>query len=66
MQCLIGTGLECYTCGHEGDECTKDNYGEKVHCQMDDPENHNYGDSCYVGHSGSSKQIYLSFKLLLK
>ena len=47
-----GTGLECYACGHEEEECNKDHYGETVRCQMDDPENHNYGDSCYVGHSG--------------
>ena len=47
-----GTGLECYSCGHEEEECNKDHYGETVRCQMDDPENHNYGDSCYVGHSG--------------
>ena len=49
-----GTGLECYSCGHEEEECNKDHYGETVRCQMDDPENHNYGDSCYVGHSGIS------------
>ena len=50
---FTGTGIECYTCGHEDDECNVDHYGEKVRCQMDDPENHNYGDSCYVGHSGT-------------
>ena len=47
-----GTGLECYSCGHEEEECNTDHYGVTVMCQMDDPENHNYGDACYVGHSG--------------
>ena len=54
--CLLsicqGVGLECYYCGHEDEYCNTDNHGEPVNCQMEDPEGHNYGDSCYVGHSG--------------
>ena len=46
-------GLECYFCGHEEEECNAEVHGTEVRCQMDDPENHNYGDSCYVGHSGT-------------
>ena len=39
---------------------------------MDDPENHNYGDSCYVGHSGSFTKFSdgmhrkFMFKLILR
>ena len=49
----IDSGLDCYKCGHEDGDCNSDQYGEEVKCQMEDPENPNYGDSCYVGHSGS-------------
>jgi len=27
--------------------------GVEVQCQMNDPEEHHYGDACYVGHSGN-------------
>ena len=49
----IDSGLDCYKCGHDNGDCNSDQYGEEVKCQMEDPENPNYGDSCYVGHSGS-------------
>ena len=48
--------LECYYCfGHAGtehDDCDVDEYGEKVVCQMHDPREPNYGDVCFVGHTG--------------
>ena len=33
--------------------------GQKVQCQMDDPEGHNYGDVCYVGHSGINFIVFI-------
>ena len=48
--------MECYYCfGHAGtehDDCDVDEYGEKVVCQMHDPREPNYGDVCFVGHTG--------------
>ena len=44
----------CYSCGHdEFEDCSMNSTGSKVYCQTDNPENRNYGDSCYVGHSGT-------------
>ena len=53
MLMLTGVvGLYCYKCGHEEQDCDTEHYGELVKCQLNDPEILNYGDSCYVGHSG--------------
>ena len=57
--CLLDERLSCYKCMHY-DECTADMPGEIVHCQMDDPEGDNYGDSCEVFHSGNK---LFTFKL---
>ena len=48
------TGLECYYCGQEDEDCSADDAGHEVECQMTDPAEHHYGDSCYVGHSGKT------------
>ena len=47
-----GSGVNCYFCGREEGACDADHYGEPVLCQTDDPEYRNFGDGCYVGHSG--------------
>ena len=44
--------MQCYSCGHFDEDCTMNNFGQAVYCQTDNPENPNYGDTCYVGHSG--------------
>ena len=52
---LEETALRCFYCGHDdgvGDDCDSDNTGPEIDCQMDDPEDKWYGDSCYVMHSG--------------
>ena len=51
---IIGNILECYYCRYdeEGD-CNADMDGIEVQCQMNNPEEHHYGDACYVGHSGN-------------
>ena len=52
---LDKTVLECYYCGHDDGVdpmCDADNAGGAIHCQMNNPEELHYGDSCYVGHSG--------------
>ena len=60
--------LECYYCfGHAGtehDDCDVDEYGEKVVCQMHDPREPNYGDVCFVGHTGLI--MFYSFTLLFR
>ena len=56
---LTGPGIDCYYCGHEEDDCNADMPGVKVQCQMDDPEGHNYGNVCFVGHSGKSLLIFI-------
>ena len=49
-----GVGLKCYECGHEdGQDCTMEKSGKEVRCQMNDAKQENYGDNCYVGHTGS-------------
>ena len=53
---IIGTGLKCYSCHdsleHPDETCTISITGREVTCQTDNPEMPNFGDSCYVGHSG--------------
>lgn len=48
--------IECYYCfGHAGtqhDDCDDDFFGDKITCQMHDRQLPNYGDVCYVGHTG--------------
>ena len=51
---FAGSGLQCYSCGHDEEMCSVSSTGPTVYCQTDNPENRNYGDSCYVGHSGDS------------
>ena len=52
---IVGNELVCYYCGHEeGDECGPTHFGRGVTCQMNDPEETYYGDSCYVGYPGKS------------
>ena len=50
--------LRCYYCyGHAGtehDNCDVDVYGDEVSCQMHDPREPNYGDVCFIGHTGST------------
>ena len=47
-------GLKCYDCGHEDEQdCSSEKSGKEVRCQMSSPEQKNYGDYCYVGHTGS-------------
>ena len=48
--------LDCYYCfGHAGtyhDDCDKDIFGDVVACQTQNPRLPNFGDVCYVGHTG--------------
>ena len=44
--------LKCYYCGHQEDECNEFETGELVDCQVNNPEEPHYGDSCYVGYPG--------------
>ena len=48
-----GSGLKCYACGHEDDDCSAGMSGVEVTCQMSNEEDPNYGDTCYVGHTGT-------------
>ena len=54
--CTDPNQLECYYCyGHAGtehDNCDEDIPGDKVVCQMHDPRQPNYGDACFIGHTG--------------
>ena len=45
----------CYEC-HELDEheCGEHEWGKGVTCQMENPQEENYGNSCYVAHTGQS------------
>ena len=58
---LVG-GLSCYHCAHL-DECSAENPGEVVKCQMENPREPNYGDSCEVNHSGKIK-IFIAYEYL--
>ena len=54
---ILEDGLECYYCGHEeDDECGSKMPDDSPYfvCQMSSPDEPHYGDSCYVGHSGSA------------
>ena len=54
---ILEHGLECYYCGHEeGDECGSEMPDDSPYfvCQMSSPDEPHYGDSCYVGHSGTA------------
>ena len=52
---ISGTALVCYEC-HELDEheCGEHEWGKGVTCQMENPQEENYGNSCYVAHTGQS------------
>ena len=43
-------GLSCYYCPHYDDKCSESNPGDTVVCQMDDPTQDHYGDTCMVDH----------------
>jgi len=43
-------GLSCYYCPHYDDKCSESNPGDTVACQMDDPTQDHYGDTCMVDH----------------
>ena len=47
--------MVCYEC-HELDEheCGEHEWGKGVTCQMENPQEENYGNSCYVARTGQS------------
>ena len=50
---FLGEGIKCLSCGREeGVECSEQHVGKEVYCQMESPEEENFGDACYVGHDG--------------
>ena len=49
-----GIGRQCYFCDETTEDCSADNYGERVHCQMEDSEAPHYGSDCAVGHTGEN------------
>ena len=49
-----GIGRECYFCDENSGDCSADNYGERVHCQMENSEAPHYGSDCVVGHTGEN------------
>ena len=53
---ISGTGLSCYYCGYH-ETCSADEPGQVVQCQMEDPREHHFGDSCEVAHSGITKKL---------
>ena len=42
--------MSCYYCPHYDDKCSESNPGDTVACQMDDPTQDHYGDTCMVDH----------------
>ena len=40
----------CFECSDF--ECAEQKFGKGVTCQKEDPAAENYGDSCYVAHTG--------------
>ena len=63
---LLVTDLECYYCGHDDPgECNEEVPGEEIHCQMSNPEEPHYGDSCFVGHSGKLSKCIFGKNLIL-
>ena len=51
----LGGEKQCYFCDETSEECSADIFGERVHCQMEDPTKPHYGDECAVGHTGKIK-----------
>ena len=47
---LLETGLRCFYCDEV--DCSENDKGKEVECQMRNPLESHYGDYCAVGHSG--------------